>query len=155
MLIREPCAKDVFADRLNAQLPQFFSWRPDPAALATDALQQDWSNERNYAFPPFCLIMRSLAMLRELGGELVLVTPVWPTQAWYPSLLDLSVSLPVLLPTSQNLLLGSQGEMHPLIANQSSSPRGIYQAISAIGRHLFRRFQAHLGSLAARHKCNL
>ena len=36
-----------------------------------------------------------------------------------PRLLDLSVSLPVLLPTSQNLLLGSQGEMHPLIANQT------------------------------------
>ena len=119
MLIRGPYAKDLFADRLNAQLPQFFSWRPDPAALATDALQQDWSNERNYAFPPFFLIMRSLAKLRELGGELVLVIPVWPTQAWYPSLLDLSVSLPVLLPTSQNLLLGSQGEMHPLIANQT------------------------------------
>ena len=49
----------------------------------------------------------------------MLVPPVWPTQAWYPSLLDLSVSLPVLLPTSQNLLLGPQGQIHPLIANQS------------------------------------
>lgn len=36
-------------------------------ALASDALQQDWSHERNYAFPPFCLIMRSLAKLREKG----------------------------------------------------------------------------------------
>ncbi len=53
MRIRGPCAKDLFADRLNAQLPQFFSWRPDPMALASDALQQDWSNGRNYAFPPF------------------------------------------------------------------------------------------------------
>ena len=69
-------------------------------------------------FPPFCLIIRSLdnSKLRELGGELVLVSPVWPTQAWYPSLLDLSVSLPVLLPTSQ---LGPQGQIHPLIANQT------------------------------------
>ena len=72
-----------------------------------------------HAFPPFCLIMRSLAKLREQGGELVLVTPVWPTQVWYPTLLDLSVSLPVLLPTSQNLLLGPQGQVHPLIANQA------------------------------------
>ena len=119
MLIRGPCTKDLFADWLNAQLPQFFSWRPDPLALASDALQQDRSNERNYAFPPFCLIMRSLAKLREQGGELVLVTPVWPTQVWYPTLLDLSVSLPVLLPASQNLLLGPQGQVHPLIANQT------------------------------------
>ena len=60
MQIRGPCAKDLFADRRNAQLPQFFSWRPDPKAIASDALQQDWSHEKNYAFPPFCLIMRSL-----------------------------------------------------------------------------------------------
>ena len=80
-------------------------------ALASDALQQDWSDGRNYAFPPFCLIMRSQAKLRELGEELVLVSPVWPTQAWYPSLLDLSVSLPVLLPTSQTHL-GSLAARH-------------------------------------------
>ena len=42
-----------------------------------------------------------------------------PTQVWYPTLLDLSLSLPVLLPTSQNLLLGPQGQVHPLIANQT------------------------------------
>jgi hypothetical protein len=119
MQIRGPCALDLFADRLNTQLPRFFSWKPDPMAIAFDALQQDWSKGRNYAFPPFCLIMRSLAKLREQGGELILVAPLWPTQAWYPSLLDLSMSPPVLLPFSQTLLLGPQGEIHPLLANQS------------------------------------
>lgn len=74
MLIRGPCAKDLFADRLNAQFSKFFSWRPDPAAPATDALQQDSSNERDYAFPPFCLIMRSLAKLRELGVSVALLS---------------------------------------------------------------------------------
>ena len=121
MQIRGPCANDLFEDRLNTQLPQFFSWKPDPMAIASDALQQDWSKEKNYAFPPFCLIMRSLAKLREQGAELILVAPLWPTQAWYPSLLDLSVSLPVLLPMTQNLLLGpgGGGEIHPLLANQT------------------------------------
>ena len=78
-------------------------------ALEVDALQQDWSKEKNYAFPPFCLIMRVLAKLREQGGELILVTPLWPTQAWYPTLLDMSVSLPVLLPMSTSLLFGLKG----------------------------------------------
>ena len=82
-------------------------------------IQQDWSHEKSYAFPPFCLIMRSLAKLRAQGAELILVTPLWPMQAWYPSLLDLSVSLPVLLPLSPALLLGPRGEIHPLIANQT------------------------------------
>ena len=134
MRIRGPCVKDLFADRLNAQLSQFFSWRPDPMALASDALQQDWSTGRNYAFPPFCLIIRTLAKLREKGGELILVTPVWPTQAWYPSLLDMSVSLPVLLPVTPNLLLGPPGEIHPLIANQT-----LHLAVWHVSNNLYSR----------------
>ena len=134
MRIRGPCVKDLFADRLNTQLPQFFSWRPDPMALASDALQQDWSTGRNYAFPPFCLIIRTLAKLREKGGELILVTPVWPTQAWYPSLLDMSVSLPVLLPVTPNLLLGPRGEIHPLIANQT-----LHLAVWHVSNNLYSR----------------
>jgi hypothetical protein len=89
-------------------LPQFFSWMPDPKAIALDVLQQDWSYEKSYAFPPFCLIMWSLAKLRAQGAELILVTPLGPTQAWYPNLLNLSVSLPVLLPMSPSLLLGGR-----------------------------------------------
>ena len=85
MQIRGPCAKDLFADRLNTQLHRFYSWKPDPMALTVDALQQDWSKEKNYAFPPFCLIMGVLAKLREFSGELILVTPLWLTQAWYPT----------------------------------------------------------------------
>ena len=62
---------------------------------------------------------RCLAKLREEGGELILVTPVWPTQAWYPSLLELSVSLPILLPWGPKLLQGPQGQSHPLVMNQT------------------------------------
>ena len=119
MQVRGPCALDLFANRLNAQLTQFYSWRPDPMALATDALLQNWAVGRLYAFPPFCLIMRCLAKLREEGGELILVTPVWLTQAWYPSLLELSVSLPILLPWAPKLLQGPQGQSHPLVMNQT------------------------------------
>ncbi len=45
--------------------------------------------------------------------HLVLVAPVWPTQPWYPLLLQTSVDLPVLIPPSPQLL--SKGELlHPL-----------------------------------------
>ena len=117
--IRGPCMLDLFADRLNCQLPRFCSWKPDPIALATDAFQQNWSTGRNYAFPPFCLIMRCLAKLRAEGGELILVTPVWPTQAWYPSILQLSIAPPVLLPWTPKLLCGPQGQSHPLVVNHT------------------------------------
>ena len=69
MKIREPCQIDLFANRLNAQLPAFFSWKPDPQGLASDAFQQAWNTGRNYAFPPFCLIMKTLAKLREEGWQ--------------------------------------------------------------------------------------
>jgi hypothetical protein len=42
--------KYLFADRLNPQLPRFFSWRSDPNATASDALQQDSSHENFYTY---------------------------------------------------------------------------------------------------------
>ena len=85
MKIRGPCQIDLFANRLNAQLPAFFSWKPDPQGLASDAFQQAWNTWRNYAFPPFCLIMKTLAKLREEGGNLILITPVLANTTLVPS----------------------------------------------------------------------
>ena len=137
MQIRGPCAIDLFADRLNSQLPQFYSWKPDPLAIATDPLLQDWSRGRNYAFPPFCLIMRSLAKLQGAGGELILITPVWPTQAWYPRLLDMSVAPPVLLPSFPDLLLSPRGERHPLLLNETLSLAAWHVSSSPCNRRAF------------------
>ena len=137
MQIRGPCVIDLFADRLNSQLPQFYSWKPDPLAIATDALLQDWSRGRNYAFPPFCLIMRSLAKLQGAGGELILITPVWPTQAWYPRLLDMSVAPPVLLPSFPDLLLSPRGERHPLLLNETLSLAAWHVSSSPCSRRAF------------------
>ena len=50
-------------------LPAFFSWKPDPQGLASDAFQQARNTGRNYAFPPFWLIMKTLAKLREESGN--------------------------------------------------------------------------------------
>ena len=47
---------DLFASRLNTQLPTYVSWRPDPGAVATDAFSLDWGPIFFYAFPPFCQI---------------------------------------------------------------------------------------------------
>jgi len=38
-----PLEVDLFASCLTKQLPQFYSWRADPEAAATDAFMQDWS----------------------------------------------------------------------------------------------------------------
>ena len=51
MQIRGPCAKDLFADRLNTQLPRFYIWKPDPMALAVDAFSRIGRRKRTMPFP--------------------------------------------------------------------------------------------------------
>ena len=86
---RGPFTIDLFASRTNARLPRYFSRYPDPGAEATDALSQDWTREQAYCFPPFPVIGQVLRKLHLEGGRMLLVTPNWPTQAWWPSLLAL------------------------------------------------------------------
>jgi hypothetical protein len=114
-----PLQIDLFANRLNHQLPRYYSWRPDPLAEAVDALQQSWSVGPLYAFPPFCLIAKSLAKIREDIADVLIITPVWPAQPWYPLLLSMSVDPPVLLPPLPDLILAPDGQPHPLVENLS------------------------------------
>jgi len=51
-----PCAVDLFATRLNHQLKNYVSWRPDPGAMETNAFHISWTGLKGYAFPPFSLI---------------------------------------------------------------------------------------------------
>lgn len=113
------CSVDLFATRLNAQLPRFVAWRPDPEAIAVDAFAQNWANCRGYAFPPFCLIGRVLQKVLADRAELLLVAPVWPSQPWWPLLLQLAIAAPVWLSAGDQLLTAPTGLTHPLLANRS------------------------------------
>lgn len=110
-----PCSIDLFASRTNRQLEKFVSWKADPDAVAVDAFLMNWDREMCYIFPPFCLISRCLAKIRAERAEAILIAPIWPAQPWFPLLLRLLVSQPVLLPATKNLLLSPTGENHPLL----------------------------------------
>ena len=111
-----PLQEDLFAARHNAQLPRYFSFKPDPGAVAVDAFAQDWSGLTPYAFTPFLMVGRCLQKIREEKVEkAVIVIPLWRSQAWYPLLLHMSISNPCLLPQSKDLLTNPQGDPHPLI----------------------------------------
>ena len=115
-----PCTVDLFASRLTAQLEMYMSWKPDPGAVATDALSQQWTCLRGYAFPPFSLIGRCLTKVRqEKVSRLVLIAPMWPTQPWFPVLQSMAVREPVMIPQTPDLLLNHRGEVHPLITQGS------------------------------------
>ena len=106
-----PIAIDLFADRTNAQTKTFISWKPDQEAYTTDAFTIQWTNLEAYVFPQFCLIGRCLAKIRQDQATVVIVTPTWQTQPWYPELLELCIQDPILLPPIPNLMTYQQGRI--------------------------------------------
>lgn len=111
---------DLFASRLTNQLPQYFAWRPDPFSRGTDAMQQIWPQEFLYAFPPFCLINRVLQKTRrERTPEVLIITPTWHTQPWYPQLPQMSIERPLLLSRQNSLLRNPLGRVHLLVENKT------------------------------------
>ena len=115
-----PLDVDLFAARHNTQLKSFFSYHPDPEALASDALAQSWGDLNCYAFPPFVLLGRVLQKIRqERVKKVILIAPNWTAQVWYPALLQLLVDNPLILPQNLDLLRNPLGEPHPLILQGS------------------------------------
>lgn len=109
-----PFSIDLFASRTNTQLEAYCSWRPDPFAVAVDALSIPWTGHFPYLFPPFTLISRCLNKIKEEQASGVLVAPLWPSQVWFPLLLRSLVNIPVLLPQTQDILRGPDGRNHPM-----------------------------------------
>ena len=113
-----PMEVDLFASWLTNQLPRFFSWRPDPLAEATDAFLQDWRNLRGFANPPWNLVGRVLAKVKQQEANLILVAPIWTSQPWYPLLLSLLQDLPRKIQPQEDLLWEVQPGSFPEILPQ-------------------------------------
>lgn len=104
---------DLFATRINSQLSKYVSWKPYPDAWHTDAFTLSWSEGLNYAFPPFRIIGRILEKIMEDQATLMVVLPLWPTQVWFPTVLQLLVDYPVLLPQNCLFLPQDPSMNHP------------------------------------------
>jgi hypothetical protein len=87
---------DLFASRLNCQIDRYFSWKPDPHALAIDAMSETW-DEFFYAFPPFNMIGRVLRKIELEGSHGVVVVPKWTTQTWWPRFTRMCTKPPLVL----------------------------------------------------------
>ena len=67
---------DLFATSLRAKLPLYCSLVPDPQAVFEDAFRHPWDNLDLYAFPPFPLVGRVVARVRETPNlSMTLVAP--------------------------------------------------------------------------------
>ena len=110
---------DLFSSRLNHQLPQYADWKLDPLSQGTNVKHQDWPQDYLYAFPSFCLISRILQKVnQERTPSMLLITPTWHTEPWYPSLLQMSIKTSVILPRINSLLKDPLRKKHPLITTK-------------------------------------
>jgi len=105
-----PLELDLFASRLTAHLPRYYSWRPDPEAEATDAFTQNWAHSRGFANPPWCLISRCLTQVAQQEARIVMLTPWWNTQPWFPVILGMVEDYPRLLPNRLDLVTLPAGQ---------------------------------------------
>ncbi|KAK3100452.1 hypothetical protein FSP39_020111 [Pinctada imbricata] len=107
---------DLFASRLNYRLPLYVSYLPDPNAIAVDAFSMKWNTNFMYMFPPFSILGRVLAKINQDKAEAVMVAPIWPTQHWFPLLLNMISEQSYILPRSSKTLLmpTNMSRQHPL-----------------------------------------
>ena len=91
---------DLFAICLNAKLPLYCSLVPDPQAVFQDVFRHPWDDLDLYASPPFPLVGRVIARVRESSR----VAPLWPEKEWFADLLLLLTQPPVTLPWWDSLL---------------------------------------------------
>ena len=57
-------------------------------------------------------------MRQEKVKQLIIITPTWQIQPWYPLLLEISMQCLVLFTPQPDLLLDPQGNKHPLVQNR-------------------------------------
>ena len=90
-----PLQVNLFATRINTQLAQYISWKPNPFAMAVDTSMTPWTNFQGYAFPLFCLLRRCLQKITSEHGRPCMGPPV-------------------LVPCSTGCISGDPGTVTPL-----------------------------------------
>jgi len=92
----------------------------------------NWDSKYNYCFPPFSLVSKVLSKLGEMkDSNAILVVPFWKTQPWYPVLVSMLTSHPIIIGSSMNYITlpNYPNNVHPLhpklkllVAQVSSNP---------------------------------
>ena len=72
---------------------------------ATDAFTQNWAQARGFANSPWCLISRCRNQIKQQQARVLVVTPLWPHQPWYPIILRMLEDYPRQLPQIQDIIL--------------------------------------------------
>ena len=96
-----PLKIDCFASRNNYKIKNFMSRYLDPLSSWVNAFAAKWT-DYVYLFPPYPIINRVISKFKsDNTGHGLLICPFWPSQSWFPTLLDLLIAPPLLLPPDQ------------------------------------------------------
>ena len=106
----------MFASFSNKQIPRYVSWKPYRNALYIDAFFLDWTNIYGYCFPPFSVIARVLQKIQtDKPQKFIIVAPVWTTQPWFTTIMEMSIDYPRVLPNYKtSLQIQGSDKVHPL-----------------------------------------
>ena len=93
-----PLKVDCFASRLNFKIKNFISRYCDPLCSWVNAFSTKWT-DHVYLFPPYPIINKVISkFISDQTGHGLLICPYRSSQSWFPSLLDLLISSPLLIP---------------------------------------------------------
>ncbi len=98
---------DLFATKATKKVQCYFSPdRKDLQASGHDATLEQWPAGLRYAFPPPPLILQTLGQFRRQKhkGDLLLITPYWPDQPWFPEAVQMMVEPPRRFAPKETLL---------------------------------------------------
>lgn len=79
---------DWFASRENAQLSRFVSRFYQEGAWQCDAFECEWNSHIGLFFPPFCLLPRVVQRIVREGVKAILIHPCWPSNIWWPDIIN-------------------------------------------------------------------
>ena len=97
-------------------VPKFVPYKPEPGAWAADAFSLNWHSLQFYAFPPFSIIGKVLAKIKQDEARRIPIVPLWSAQPCFSIAMGLIASRPVLLKAKTDLLhlSGKRDMVHPL-----------------------------------------
>jgi len=65
---------------------------------------------REFANPPWCLIVHCLSQIKRQKARVVIITPQWASQPWYPTILGMLENYPRILPPRDDLVILPAGQ---------------------------------------------
>mmetsp|Transcript_28499 Transcript_28499/g.39674 ORF Transcript_28499/g.39674 Transcript_28499/m.39674 type:complete len:749 (-) Transcript_28499:4684-6930(-) len=124
---------DLFATRHNTQLPRCYSAEHDRQATGTNAMTQLWT-QRGYAFPPLSMIAATMQKIENDKATVMAMLPLIPSAAWYPMMLSLVASDPILITQGKKTFTAPNEYVGPLKRWSRWSWIGILLSWSKSGR---------------------